>query len=288
MFIFPMLLESEIEPFSSSEHIFELKLDGHRAVLSSNHDNYEIFTRHGNPVSNRYPELREFVPKRNIVLDGEMIVTDSTATGLPKPNFEKLMERFQTTKEEKIRFLMKEKPVTFVAFDILYLDGKSLMNLPLSERKQILDKELDNSEHLVKMQYIEEYGEALFDAVKEHGLEGICIKTKNSKYIPNSRSSNWLKVLNYSYLDVWITGYRVDKFGLIASIKGESSLKTVGIIEHGSINLRRDFYNIARSYSQKEKDNFVYIQPYVKARVKFLNWTSKGFMRIPVLIEIVK
>lgn len=282
-----MLLESKIEPFSSVEHIYELKLDGHRAIMSSYNNNYEIYTRYGNPVSNRYPELREFVPKRSIVLDGEMIVTDST-TGLPKPNFEKLIARFQTTKEGKIHFLMKEQPVTFVAFDILYLDGKNLMNLPLSERKQILEKELDNTEHIVKMQYIEEYGEALFEAVKEQGLEGICIKAKNSKYFPNIRSSNWLKVLNYSFLDVWIIGYRVDKFGLIAAIKGESSLKNIGIIEHGSINIRREFYNKVRSYTQEEKNNFVYIQPYVKARVKFLNWTSKGYMRIPVLIEIVK
>lgn len=266
------------------------KLDGHRAIYSSKHNGIDIFTRHGNIVTKRYPELLSPSINKNVVLDGEIIVTDiSTPGALPKPNFEKLIERFQTTNEQKIRYLMKQSPVTFVVFDILYLEGENLMTLPLYQRKKLLEDEIENTENIVKMQYIEGNGEALFDVVKEQDLEGIVAKSKNSIYIPDKRVNNWLKVLNYKYSDdIWISGYRKSSFGLLASIKDEGRMKPVGIIEHGSKDIRREFYKKVNSYLSSEQGDFVYIQPFVKVRVKFLHWTSKGYMRIPVLLDIIE
>lgn len=279
----PQLLERVDEPFDSNEWLWELKFDGHRAIYSQVNQKPTIYTRNGNIVTSRYPELVPLPTTKDICLDGEIIVMENGV-----PNFEKLMERFSCKNELKISYLMREIPVTYVVFDILMLNGESLMNLPLIQRKEILQNELTDTEHVVKIQYVEEYGESLFQAIKEQGLEGAIGKRKNSIYHAEKRSSEWLKVLNYTYRDdIWITGYRKGDFGLLASIKDEGRMKAAGIIEHGSVELRRQFYNLVRNYVKKEKDDFVYIQPFVRVRVKFLHFTSKGLMRIPVLLEVI-
>ncbi|WP_176551178.1 ATP-dependent DNA ligase [Bacillus sp. AFS040349] len=279
----PQLLERIDEPFDSNEWIWELKLDGHRAIYSQIDQKSTIYTRNGNPVTARYPELVPLPTTKDICLDGEIIVMDNGV-----PNFEKLMERFSCKNELKISYLMKEIPATFVVFDILMLNGDSLVNLPLIKRKEILQNELSDTEHIVKIQFVEGQGEALFQAIKEQGLEGAIGKRKNSIYHVDKRTSDWLKVLNYTYRDdIWITGYRRGEFGLLASIKDEGRMRPAGVIEHGSIDLRRQFYNLARNYAKKETDEFIYIQPFVRVKVKFLHWTSSGFMRIPVLLGII-
>lgn len=288
MFVSPQLLEREDDPFfdsdeGSNQFLNELKFDGHRAIYSQVDKNITIYTRNGNPVTNRYPELVPLPTSKDIILDGEIIVMDNG-----KPSFEKLMERFSCKNDHKVMYLMKEISVTYVVFDILMLNGESLMNLPLIQRKEILKNELEDTDHIVKIQYIEGNGEALFEAIKEQGLEGMVQKKKNSRYIPDRRTSDWVKVLNYTYSDsIFVTGYRKGEFGLLASIKDEGRMRPAGVIEHGSIDLRRQFYNLVRNYVKKEDGDFVYIQPFVRVKVKFLHWTSGGFMRIPVLLEVI-
>ncbi|WP_427037127.1 RNA ligase family protein [Cytobacillus pseudoceanisediminis] len=282
MFIYPMLLEKEEEPFSDHNYLFELKLDGHRMIYSFENTKLQLFTRHFTDVTARYPELHILPSHRDYVLDGECIVYANN-----KPDFELLMERFHTRKEDKVRYKMSEIPVTFVAFDILRLDGKDLTKLPLIQRKQILDEVIKETEHIKIMQYIEEHGELLYQAVVERDLEGIVAKRKDSIY-QSKRVNDWLKIVNYKYSDdIWITGYRKSKFGLLAAVKNEGNMRKVGIIEHASITVRRDFYQYIRSFEMREEKDYVYFQPYVKVKIRFLNWNSRGNLRIPVLLEVV-
>lgn len=282
MFIYPMLLEKEKEPFSDESYLFELKLDGHRMIYSHEKSKLQLFTRHLTDVTTRYPELHSLPSQREFVLDGECIVYAND-----KPDFELLMERFHTRNAEKIRFKMLEFPVTFVAFDILWIDGKDLTKLPLIERKEILEEVIEETENIKKMQYIEEHGELLYQAIVERDLEGIVAKRKDSIY-QSKRVNDWLKIVNHKYSDeIFVTGYRLGKFGLLANIINEGKMRPVGIIEHASIHLRREFYKRIRPFEKQEQKEFVYFRPPVRVKIRFLNWTSRGNLRIPVLLEIL-
>lgn len=282
MFVYPMLLEKEEEAFSNQDYLFELKLDGHRMIYSHEIGKIQLFTRHYTDVTSRYPELHSLPSQHDFVLDGECIVYAND-----KPDFELLMERFHTRNSEKVRYKMIELPVTFVAFDILWLNGKDLTKLPLIQRKEILEEVIEETEHIKKMQYIEEHGELLYQAVVDRDLEGIVAKRKDSIY-RSKRVNDWLKIVNYKYSDeIWITGYRLGKFGLLAAIKNGENMRPVGIIEHASINVRREFYHRIRPFAKQEQKEFVYIESFVRVKIRFLNWTSRGNLRIPVLLEIL-
>jgi DNA ligase-1 len=119
-------------------------------------------------------------------------------------------------------------------------------------------------------------------------MEGIVAKRKNSPYI-SSRSDAWLKVINWTYIDVYITAIRKKEFGWLVSLPSESGrMKPAGIVELGVTPKQwKAFYDVKDSLKTSEDGEFVYLEPRLKARVKIRNWTRGGFLRSPSFVEFI-
>jgi DNA ligase-1 len=274
LFISPMLLHKASHPFDDDEYITELKLDGIRLILSKFNNTIKLYTRHNNEVTSKFPELLNLDIPDGTVLDGEIIVTDPQG----KPDFEAMMERFVSRKSEH--------QIQFCVFDIIYFEGKKV-TLPLVERKELLDSILEQSETVIKVQWSYGNGEAYFDLVKQQGLEGVVLKRAASKYQINKRSKDWLKVINYQYADAIITGFRKDEFGLLLGIEKGNRIKPAGIMEFMTPDARKQFYQQYQDLILEENKKFVFLEPKLKCRVKFRNYTKAGLLRIPSFVEYI-
>lgn len=284
MFISPMLLETATGPFSHSDYIFEPKVDGHRLIYSQQSGATRLYTRHNNDCTRQYPELH--IPfADDIILDGEIACVDPE-TGIS--DFESVMTRFQAKKADKIDRMRQVLPVTFVIFDILQYKGRDLRKLPLTERKAILSDITLPGPSFGVVPFIEGAGEELFDQVKAWGMEGMVGKRKNSQYV-SRRSDAWQKVINWSYAEVFITGYRKDEFGwLTAVLDGSGKLRPTGVIELGpGPKEKKAFYGVSKGIVSGEDKNFVYLEPLIRAEVRMRNWTKSGLLRSPVFTKFI-
>lgn len=287
MFIDPMLLATAPAPFSDSRFIFEPKIDGHRLIYSQKDGSVRLYTRHNNDCTRQYPEIAGALFLHDIVLDGEIACVDP-ATGIS--DFESVMTRFQAKKADKVAALTGSLPSTFVVFDVLHYNGNDLRRLPLMQRKEILASIPLPSASFGIVPHIEGAGEALFEQIEARAMEGVVGKRKDSVYETGRRSDNWRKVINWSYADVFITGYRKEEFGWLVAVPtlDNAKMRPAGIIELGANPThKKAFYNVVKPLVTGEDRNFVYIEPRIRARVKMRNWTKSGMLRSPVFTEFI-
>ncbi|MFE4354210.1 ATP-dependent DNA ligase [Peribacillus butanolivorans] len=275
MFISPMLLHKTEQPFEDDDFITELKLDGIRLILSKFDDQIKLYTRHNNEVTTKFPELLQLDIPDGTILDGEIIVTDQQG----KPDFEAMMERFQSKKSEQA--------IQYCVFDVIYHTGEKVTHLPLNERKELLDEIVEDTNLICKVRWMYGNSQAYFDLVKQQGLEGIVQKKANSQYLINKRSHDWLKVINYQYTDAVITGMRKDEFGLLLGIEENDRIKAAGIMEFVTPAARKLFYNQYQDLIVDENKKFIYLDPKIKCKVKFRNYTKNGLLRIPSFVEYI-
>ncbi|MBY0088415.1 RNA ligase family protein [Brevibacillus brevis] len=270
-FIYPMLLEQADKPFSDGRYVFEPKIDGHRLILSRKNGVTRLYTRHNNDVTDKYPELITDGP--DIVLDGELAVMDPD-TGIP--DFELTMKRFQSKRSQL--------PISYVVFDVLRYEDSDLRCLPLLERKAVLDQAITDTPTMSKIAYIDGRGEDLWDAIVARDMEGIVAKKKDGRYHADKRTDDFVKIINYCYADVNISGWRKGDFGWLAHVDG----RTVGVIELGVPPTHKQaFFSVAKPLITGEDRDFIYVQPLIKARVKFRNWTKSGMLRSPVFANFI-
>jgi DNA ligase 1 len=275
MFVSPMLLQKSDRPFDDESYITELKLDGIRLVLSKFEGKVRLYTRHNNEVTAKFPELLSIDIPDGTVLDGEIIVTDPTG----KPDFEAMMERFMSSKSQHT--------IQYCVFDVIYYAGKKVVNMPLIERKELLESFLQPTDKIVMVQWMQGNGKAYFDLTQQHGLEGVVLKRADSKYQVGKRSRDWLKVINYQYADVVITGLRKDEFGLLLGVEENGKIKHAGFMEFMGPQDRATFYRQHRELIVDENKKFTFIEPRIKCRVKFRNYTKEGKLRIPSFVEYI-
>ncbi|MED1645580.1 RNA ligase family protein [Brevibacillus agri] len=284
MFLEPMLLRQRDEPFDDGRFIYEPKIDGHRLILSKINGKTTLHTRHHNECTAQYPELCDLPIDHDVILDGEVYCIDADG----QINFELIMSRFQTKGPDRIAAATKRLPVGLMVFDILHLDGRDLRDLPLMQRKEILDSVIPDMPVVHKIPFLEKEGRALFASIKEQDLEGIVCKRKDSRYV-GKRSVDWIKVINYQYADVFISGYRKGEFGWLACVMGtDGRPRPAGIIELGVPPLHKQaFRGVCGQLVTGEDKNFVYLEPRLRATVKFRNWTKSGMLRTPVFVDFV-
>src|SRR4030067_585500 len=184
----PMLARSVQAPFTSEEWIFEIKWDGIR-VISYVSEELSIRSRNQKELIHNFPELSELKDlAMDTVLDGEIIVMKDG-----KADFAALIRRSQSTKAADIDYLARKFPATYILFDILEKDGTKLLDIPLIERKRILENSVREGKFVVRSMFIEETGSDYYRAALENGVEGILDKKKQSLYEPGKRSNDWLK-----------------------------------------------------------------------------------------------
>ena len=172
---------------------FEIKWDGIRALAYISADGLRIAARRGADHTPRYPELTALVEAlggREAILDGELVAFDESG----RPSFQLLQRRMGLANETTIRLRAAETPATYVAFDLLWLDGRSLIAAPYEERRAALaGLDFDGPNWQAPAHHVGE-GERLWAAIRERGLEGVVAKRLGSPYRPGKRSREWLKV----------------------------------------------------------------------------------------------
>ena len=181
------MLLNESKPFNSPDYLFELKLDGIRAILYIDKDKVTIQNKRGDELIERYPELKQASKYTNCscVLDGEIICMTN---GIP--DFAKLQRRALLTNKLRIHLMMKSCPVQFVAYDILQKENRILIN----------------------------NGKDFFNLTKQPGLEGIVAKKIDSLYVLGKRSKEWLKIKALNDEDFLICGYKLNDNGKIKDV----------------------------------------------------------------------
>ena len=197
-FIEPMKARLVDEPPKHGDWLYELKFDGIRAMAIKSDRKVSLISRNGNKLDARFPEIVEAVknlPVREYVIDGEVVALDEDG----RSSFQLL---------QGLEMEGRKAPLRFYVFDLLQLDGKSLLGLPLEQRKQVLAKICENVGDPIR--YSGEISgdvKSLLAEVKRRGLEGLIGKQRNSVYEPGRRSGTWIKLKCVNEQEFVIGGY---------------------------------------------------------------------------------
>jgi bifunctional non-homologous end joining protein LigD len=178
---------------------FEVKWDGIRAIVTTERPGTgdpgatRLVSRAGNVLDPAYPEFAgmwERVLARNAVFDAEIVALDREG----RPSFQLLQRRMHVRGSEAVERMRREVPATLMVFDLLAADGRSLCELPLSERLERLRETLVPNDRIRINDGVVGEGEAFFAAARDHGLEGLIAKRLTSPYRPGARTRDWLKL----------------------------------------------------------------------------------------------
>jgi bifunctional non-homologous end joining protein LigD len=185
---------------------YEVKWDGVRALLWSDHGHVRIENRNGRDVTDRYPEVRAIgraLGAHELLLDGELVALGEDG----KPRFERLQRRMHVTGEAAIKRVAGSYPVTYVVFDLLHADGRSLLALPYDERRARLEAlSLEGPAWRTPAAHRGD-GAAFRAATRAQGLEGVVAKRRDSCYEPGRRSGAWRKLPNRRRQELVIGGW---------------------------------------------------------------------------------
>jgi len=279
--ISPMLATLVDKPFDSDDWLYEIKWDGYRSVAYIHDSRVRLVSRTNNEMTADYPEfqkLASLVKAKSAVLDGEICAFDEEG----RASFG-LMQQSLRGK--------RPVPLVYLVFDLLYLDGYSLMNVELERRKQLLaqivmkDGVLRLSEHF-------DQGLALFEAARQRGLEGIVAKRKASHY-HQKRSADWLKLKLTQQVECVIGGYTEARgsrqyFGSLILGLYDDKKRLIPVGQAGTgfteatlASLWKQLKPLAikRSpfHGKVDSDRKLhYIEPTLVAQIKFLDWTHEG------------
>jgi bifunctional non-homologous end joining protein LigD len=183
-FVPPMMAESAKSPFDSPDFIFEIKLDGYRAItVFDDAGKPHLWSRNGLPLEQKFPAIATAVAKltlRSTVLDGEIVAVDEN--GIPR--FQ-LLQRFQK---------QPTAPTLYYVFDLLWSDGVDATGQTILQRRALLERIVKPVPGIQLGPYVQNEGKALFQLVKEKGMEGVIAKRKDSIYRPGKRTADWLRI----------------------------------------------------------------------------------------------
>jgi bifunctional non-homologous end joining protein LigD len=279
----PMMAKLTDGPFDNEDWLFEIKWDGYRAVAEVRDGQVELYSRSGKSYGEKYMPIVESLQQlgRDAVLDGEIVVLNDEGYA----TFQQL-QNFQNTPREHLYFYV---------FDLLYLDGEDLRELPLLERKRLLEEMLPELPAVRYSDHVLAKGKAFFKEAQRKQIEGIMAKLATSPYRIGSRSSEWLKIKTHLRQEVVIGGFTEPKGkrkhigALILGVYEGSKLTYVGQSGSGfntktleALKARLDLLVQEESpFSGKVKPNApaTWVKPKLVAEISFAEWTSDGIMR---------
>jgi bifunctional non-homologous end joining protein LigD len=293
--VVPMLAKLAPLPPSDEGWAVEVKWDGVRAIAYCRPGRLELRTRNLNEVTAQYPEVRRLsrqLGARDAVLDGELVAFDADG----KPSFERLQQRIHQTDKNVVRRRMKSHPVTYVVFDLLYLDGHDLTEEPYSRRRELLEAlELDGPSWQTP-RYVAGHAKELLEASAAQGLEGVVLKRLDSRYAPGKRNGAWLKVKNVGRQEFVIGGWqpgegrRRNRLGsiLLGWFDDEGALRYAGKVGTGFSDrdldeLMERLRPLARTGNpfagRRGPRAANYVEPELVAEIEFRELTAEGMVR---------
>ena len=284
----PMLATSVDHAPDGDEWLHEIKFDGYRTICRIDGDEVRMFTRNGHDWTHRYPFIADAFDElscENAVVDGEVCVLDRQG----RTSFSALQDALGDGHSEQL---------VFFAFDLIYLNGHDLMDVPLSQRKQALETLVAPAIHDTSpIQYSDHVagnGPAFFDQASRMGLEGITSKKATSSYLPG-RSKSWLKTKCVLSGDFLVIGYSETAAAdglsaLLVAEDGKDGLTYVGKVGTGftaqsTDQLRETLSQVARDtplfvFATKEKlGNVTWTEPRYLAEIQYRARTGEGRLR---------
>lgn len=293
----PMLATKWRDAFDDEGWWFEVKWDGYRAILG-NDGGIRARSRRGIDLKQPFPELESLPVPPGVVLDGEIVAFDESG----RPSFDLIQKRTGFGGAGT----GARVAVNFVAFDVLYAGGKSLAGLSLEDRRAELET-LGLASPIITPDQTLGSGRALFEAVKQQGLEGIVGKRSGSKYSPGRRSPDWRKVSVRRQMRAVVGGWvegdggRSSTFGsLLLGLWDEGRLRFVGAVGSGFDDaalaaIRSALDSIARESSPftpnvRYPGRLHWVEPGLVANVEYKEWTADDHLRAPVFkgVEIAE
>jgi bifunctional non-homologous end joining protein LigD len=294
----PMLATLGKLPRDDGRWAYEIKWDGVRAIAYSRPGELQLHSRNLKDITPQYPELGRLnraLSSHEAVLDGEIVAFDERGA----PSFEALQRRMHVASSSQIRRLATGTPVTYMIFDLLWLDGHSLMELPYLQRRERLSSLELSGERWQTPEYVVGQGKAVLRASAEQKLEGILAKRLDSTYQPGRRSPSWIKIKNTARQEVVIGGWmpgqgrRTKRIGalLVGVYERDGALRYVGRVGTGFTEselerLGRLLAPLARDSSPfaaggRPPRGAVFCEPELVAEVEFREWTTGGSLRAP-------
>jgi bifunctional non-homologous end joining protein LigD len=291
----PMLAQiGKGDPPSGKSWIYEVKWDGVRAICYIQDGHVRMVSRNGNVIDRQYPELSilpHHIKARTAIVDGEIAALNERGV----PSFELLQRRINVADASSVALLSRHHPVVFYAFDLLYLDGRDLRGLPLTERKRLLKEVLKPSDVIRYSEHFTD-GAALLEAAKQQGVEGIVGK-KASSFYESRRSGGWVKYKIHSSDSFLLCGFTEgarDHFGaLVLGVQDGGKLKWAGNVGTGfdRKTMKAIYDKLAPLAIDKcplepdknlPKKDVTWVRPELVCEVEFANWTEDGRLRAPV------
>ncbi len=305
-FIEPMKAKLVDEPPKHGDWIYELKFDGFRAIGVKIDKKVSLISRNEKTLDARFPEIvnaMKNLPVRECVIDGEIVALDEEG----RSSFQLL---------QALEMESRKSPLRFYVFDLLQLDGKSLLQLPLEDRKQLLAKLCESVGDPIR--YSGEIGgdaKSLLAEVKRRGLEGLIGKQRKSVYEPGRRSGAWIKLKCVNEQEFVIGGYTPPAgsrkhFGaILVGYYEHERLKFAGKVGTGFT--AKTLSILHKKFREEERDDcpFVdlpskqngkwvqgitpsmmkkihWVSPKFVAEIKFAEWTRDKKLRAPVFLGL--
>jgi len=285
----PMLIGETKEAFDSPDYIYELKLDGERCIAYLDEEGTELRNKRNLKMLPKVPELAEMHKQVDCrcILDGELIILKNG-----KPDFFEIQRRSLTSNSFKIQLAAAKLPATFTAFDLLYYQDRTTIDLPLMKRKELLSKAIvKETERLAISRYIEKQGVQFYQLAAQNELEGIVAKKKDSKYYFGKRTKEWIKIKNLFDDDFVVCGFIYKDKGITSIVLGQYSATTGELLYKGHVTLgiSSKEFQIIKAMPRKSNPPFqsvpvgnekaIWIEPRLVCTVKYMMKTATGYMR---------
>jgi bifunctional non-homologous end joining protein LigD len=284
------------EPFSDPDWLFEVKWDGYRVEAVIRDGEARLWTRNRQDAARYFPDLAgpaaAWIDAREAIVDGEVVALDDEG----RPQFSLLQDRtgIRTGRAAGSKRPGKPAPVVYQAFDLLHLDGRSLLDVPLDERKRLLRSRLREHPLVRYAGHVEADGDAFFAAARQQELEGIVAKLRRSPYEPGRRSRSWLKLKVRREQEVVVVGWlpgqgsHADLGSLILAVRSGDRWVHAGQVGSGldartRRELRATLDELASTGSPLDPAPKLkgarWVEPKLVARVEFAEWTADGLLR---------
>ena len=283
----PMLAtHGSVAALKASQWAFEAKWDGYRLLVEADHGEVRLRSRSGRDITNEFPQLDSLADEltdHHVVLDGEVVALD--ASGVPR--FSEMQNRARATRIE------------FRAFDLLYLDGRSLLRAKYRDRRKLLET-LAAGGGLNVPDLLPGDGAEALDYSRKHQWEGVIAKKRDSSYQPGRRSASWVKDKYWNTQEVVIGGWRAGEGGrssgigsLLMGIPAADGLHFAGRVGTGFTE--RDLASLKKTLAPLHTDDspfdarlstqdakgVTFVQPTLVGEVRYSEWTSDGRLRQP-------
>lgn len=283
--IAPMLAtHGSVTALKAGQWAFEGKWDGYRLLIEIDHGSFRVRSRRGREVTQEYRELRwlaDGLAEHHVVLDGEAVVLDSSGV----PNFHEMQNRGKGSRVE------------FWAFDLLYLDGRSLLRARYRDRRKLLEM-LAAGSKLIVPDLLPGDGKEALEHSGERGWEGVIAKKRDSTYQPGRRSSSWIKDKHWNTQEVVIGGWKAGEGGrssgigsLLMGIPSAGGLRFAGRVGTGFTE--RDLAKLKKTLAplhtdespfdpplpRSEARGVTYVRPVLVGEVRYSEWTPDDRLR---------